>query len=86
MGGQGGHAGGPGGSNGGGGQAGNGATCARLATDYSTAFLQARMCNASVSTAQCTHLVTESLTCGCQGWVNDTSALDRIQAQWTAAG
>lgn len=95
TGGQGGHAGGAGGSSGAGkgtgGQAGgqggnNGATCAQLATDYATAFTQARMCNTSVSTAQCTHLVVSSLSCGCQGWVNDTSQLDPIAAQWTAAG
>jgi hypothetical protein len=84
--GQGGHAGGQGGNNGGGGQGGNAATCAQLAIDYSTAYLQARMCNSGSGTGQCAHLVITSLTCGCQGWVNDTSALDPIHAQWTAAG
>jgi hypothetical protein len=44
------------------------------------------MCNASASGAQCTHLVVSSLACGCQAWVEDTSKLDPIQAQWTAAG
>jgi hypothetical protein len=83
-GGQGGHAGGGGSI--GGGQGGNAASCAQIASAYSTAFVQARMCNASVSTLQCTHLVVSSLTCGCSGWVNDTSALDPIAAQWNAAG
>ena len=42
------------------------------------------MCPAS--NEPCIHLVTASLTCGCQTWVNDTTEIDKIQAQWTAAG
>jgi hypothetical protein len=43
------------------------------------------MCQSGQS-GQCTHLVTVSLSCGCQGWVNDPTELDTIHAQWTSAG
>jgi hypothetical protein len=39
-----------------------------------------------IANEPCAHLVTASLRCGCQTWVNDKTELDRIHAQWTAAG
>jgi hypothetical protein len=94
AGGHAGQAGGAGGNGGAGGAAGSaggaggagGSICNALATAYGLAFNQARMCNASLSTAQCTHLVMSSLSCGCQAWVNDTTTLDPLAAQWTSAG
>jgi hypothetical protein len=76
---------GAGGKGGQGGTGGNAATCAQIATDYAAAYTRAVMCNSGQS-GQCTHLVKSSLTCNCQGWVNDTSELDPLQAMWTNAG
>jgi len=69
-----------------GGAGGNEQTCNQFQVAYSAAYLRARTCHANLSVAQCTHLVVISLSCGCQGWVNDTTELDQIHAQFTAAG
>jgi hypothetical protein len=75
---------GRGGTTGAGGQGGTGGqSCSDLANAYSQAMMNARMCKGD---PPCSHLVTASLQCGCQAWVSDTTELDKIQAQWTAAG
>lgn len=88
-GGGGGGRGGAGGKTGVGGQGGaggNGQTCSQIQAAYSAAYSRARMCHANLSDVQCTHLVATSLSCGCQGWVNDTTELDALHAQAIAAG
>jgi hypothetical protein len=79
-------AGGTAGMAGQGGTNGNAEACDQLESDYFAAFRRALMCHANSSAEQCTHLVDASLTCRCQGWVTDTSELDAIRADWTAAG
>jgi hypothetical protein len=49
-------------------------------------MVRARMCSANLTVLQCTHLVLSSLSCGCQTWVNDTTEIDAIKAQWDTAG
>jgi len=82
----GGGTGGAAGQGGRGGTGGGAASCTQLSTDYGAAILRARKCSSILTVLQCTHLVLSSLTCGCQTWVNDTTELDAIQAQWNAAG
>jgi len=43
------------------------------------------MCQANLTVVQCTQLVPV-LPCGCQTYVNDRTELDKIKAQWDAAG
>src|SRR4029077_7174611 len=92
-GGRGGAGGAAGGAAGGGGNTGTGGpggvggqSCTQIATLYTDAIVQARMCNASATTPQCTHLVLASLTCTCQTWVNNTTTLDAIHTLYTQAG
>ena len=76
---------GAGGSNGTGGQ-GGAADCTTLATDYSGALTEAKACTPGAG-GQCKQEVDSSLSCpGCKTYVNDTTMLDAIDAQWTAAG
>jgi hypothetical protein len=77
---------GGGGKGGQGGAGGNGPSCAEIQTAYAKELLNARMCNLAVSAPSCTHLVPSALSCGCSVWVNDATELDRIAAQWQAAG
>jgi hypothetical protein len=79
-------AGGGGGKAGQGGAGGNGPSCTEIQTAYAKAISNARMCSLASSATQCTHLVPGALSCGCPVWVNDTTELDRIKAQWDAAG
>jgi hypothetical protein len=76
---------GTGGSTGTGGQGGN-PSCDALTTDYTTALGQAKLCTPGAPD-QCQQMVDSSLSCpGCQTYVNDTTMLDAIDAQWAAAG
>ena len=80
---------GRGGAGGQGGKAGQGGTggqsCSELQTAYSKALTQAKMCNAALDRQQCLHLVSSLLTC-CPTYVDDTTEIDKIYAQWQAAG
>jgi hypothetical protein len=68
-----------------GGTGGSGLTCAELQTAYAKALIDARMCQANLTVVQCTQLVPV-LPCGCQTYVNDRTELDKLKAQWDAAG
>jgi hypothetical protein len=80
---------GRGGAGGQGGKAGQGGaggqSCSELQSAYSKALTEAKMCNAALSRQQCTHLVSSLLTC-CPTYVDDTTEIDKIYAQWQAAG
>jgi hypothetical protein len=77
---------GGGGSTGaGGGTTDAGNPCSTLPQDYAAALMRAKQCSIATSTA-CLHSVDGSLQCpGCTTHVNDTTELDAIRAQYTAA-
>jgi len=76
---------GSGGATGTGGQ-GGAASCDMLATVYTTELTAAKSCSPGAAN-QCQQLVDSSLPCpGCKTYVNDTTNLDAIASQWTAAG
>ena len=82
---------GKGGQGGAGGQAGvgggGGQSCAQIEAAYTQAIQQARMCRAGTGGAgPCPYLVSSALSCGCQIWAGDTTEIDKIKAQWNAAG
>jgi hypothetical protein len=80
----GGHGAGGSGTGGAGGSAGStgGKSCDALETDYGTALTAAKKCTPG-ATNQCQQLVNSSLSCpGCKQYVNDTTALTAIQAEW----
>ena len=73
----GGHGAGGSGTGGGGGK-----SCGMLESDYGAALSAAKKCNPG-ATGQCQELVNSSLSCpGCKQYVNDTTALSAIQAEW----
>jgi len=49
------------------------------------ALQQAKKCNLALTVVQCTELVSSALIC-CPTYVNDRTELDKIYAQWQAAG
>lgn len=62
------------------------AVCDMLSASYQAAFSSAETCEVGAS-GQCQQLYRGSLTgCSCPIYVNDSSALDAIQAAWQAAG
>ena len=77
---------GGGGAAGQGGAGGNAQSCLQIEADYVAAIVGARLCDVNAGVARCTHPVSSALSCGCQIWVNDTTELDTIHDQWTAAG
>jgi len=82
---------GVGGHDGGGGQGGQaidgGETCDELVSDYATALVVAKQCTLGADD-QCTQLVENTLSScpGCEEYVNDTTKLTAIRAQWTDQG
>jgi hypothetical protein len=76
---------GSGGTTGTGGQGGS-PSCDTLTTEYTTALAAAKVCTPG-ATGQCQQMVDSSISCpGCQTYVNDTTTLDTIVSEWTAAG
>jgi hypothetical protein len=47
---------------------------------------EARMCRIGSGIDPCPYLVPSKLSCGCQMWAGDKTELDKIKAEWTAAG
>jgi hypothetical protein len=79
---------GAGGTTGTGGKGGQGGSpsCDTIATEYSTALGQAKVCTPGAA-GQCQQMVDSSISCpGCKTYVNDTTMLNTIEAEWTAAG
>jgi hypothetical protein len=77
-----------GGNAGGGGQGGSGASCSDLQNQYGAAFADAQMCTVGAS-GQCAQLASAELSpCGfgCTYYVDDTTTLNTIKAEWQAAG
>jgi hypothetical protein len=76
---------GSGGTTGTGGQGGS-PSCDTLASEYTSALTKAKACTPGTAN-QCQRMVDSSITCpGCKTYVNDTTTLDTIDAQWKAAG
>jgi hypothetical protein len=77
-----------GGAGAGGHQGDGGQSCTELQTEYANAFPAARSCDVKAN-AQCAHLASMTLSpcfSNCMTYVNDTTTLDAIKAQWLAAG
>jgi hypothetical protein len=78
-----------GGAAGGGGHTGDGGqSCTELQSEYADALVAARSCDVKAS-GQCAHLASSTLSpCfyGCMTYVNDSTALDAIKAEWIGAG
>ncbi|HVV50822.1 MAG TPA: hypothetical protein VHO06_14245, partial [Polyangia bacterium] len=71
-----------GGAQGGGGQSG-GLTCDQIQADYAVALDKARDCSPNASN-QCQKMASSELGCtGCPTFVNDTSGLSALEAEWT---
>jgi hypothetical protein len=76
---------GSGGSSGSGGADG-GDACAALVAAYGQAYGRALDCNPSIDSVQCHTLTRSSLGCGqCETYVNDSTELDQIRAQYSAS-
>jgi hypothetical protein len=81
---------GTGGQPGTGGQSGTGGapgrTCSQLESDYATALTAAKACTIGAG-PQCRQLADTSIACpGCRVYVNDTTELAALKAQWTSSG
>ncbi|HVY40507.1 MAG TPA: hypothetical protein VHM31_21360, partial [Polyangia bacterium] len=63
-----------------------GQTCAQLESAYATALTAAKACTIGAG-MQCRQLADNSIACpGCKVYVNDTTELASLKAQWTSSG
>jgi hypothetical protein len=61
-------------------------SCADLPSAYTTALAAASTCNPAGGTGQCQVLSSPAIPCNCPTYVNDTTVLDSLNAQWRAKG
>ncbi|HVT10312.1 MAG TPA: hypothetical protein VHO67_22785, partial [Polyangia bacterium] len=65
---------------------GPGQTCAQIESAYATALTDAKACTIGAG-MQCRQLADTSIACpGCKVYVNDTTELAALKAQWTSSG
>ncbi|MCK5795645.1 MAG: hypothetical protein KAI47_00565 [Deltaproteobacteria bacterium] len=62
--------------------------CEALLGNYAAALTQAKQCSPMLGVEQCTALVTVSLPCGCETFINgldpdDRKAIDKLALEWT---
>lgn len=63
-----------------------GDVCAALVAAYGQAYARALDCNPNIDSVQCHTLTSLSLSCGqCEAYVNDSTELDQIRAQYSAS-
>jgi hypothetical protein len=65
---------------------GSGHTCSQLENEYTDALATAKACTIGAG-LQCRELADNSIACpGCRVYVNDTTELTALKAQWTSSG
>jgi hypothetical protein len=62
------------------------ASCANLPATYAASVAAAQTCAPNGDAGQCQMLVRSVIPCNCPTYVNDTTTLDRLNAEWQAKG